>query len=192
MKNLYSSSVKNTTIPKFLFQNKSPEESQESVEITKKNLAEIAEKKTWKNFQQEQREILAEAIKYEKENPNDPFARANTLDIGGESGYMLFLKEPSFIKPQKGWSWEKLIRNSNDINSAKKTTDESTIDVPDIWNFLQNKQNIQKVSQYLEGQFGPLKLDDKVAVWFNKKEKKTEIHFQRDGKTTSIFFKDIK
>jgi len=105
--------------------------------------------------------------------------------------HSLFRENPSFIAPQKADSWFKLIKNSNNINSAKLTVKNSE-EKPDIWNLLQTNENIQKVANYLEKKFGTLRKTDAVGIWFDEKAQKTMIYFKRNGKTTTIPFQEIK
>ncbi len=114
-------------------------------------------------------------------------------DIPDEYEFFTFIENESLIETKKGMSWKELVQESNTLNSAKKTVQESSIDTPNIYNLLQTEQNVQKVARYLESQFGVLQMTDQVGIWFNTETKQTEIYFQRDGQEKkSIPFRDIK
>ena len=147
----------------------------------------------WKRRVKELEKENAETIKKMRENgePEEAIKELERYKYFDPTFRERFISGPSMIYPKKNSSWITLIKNSNTINSAKLTAKNSTDEKPDVWNLLQTNKNIQKVANYLNKKFGKLKITDSLGIWFDEKEQKTIIYFERDGKTTAIPFSEI-
>ena len=181
----------------------SPQKVEKTPEEIKKEQYERALKTVHGAFEEynaESRKEKITALKKLQEKPGeknsgeiDMLIQMYEKDIPDEYEYFTFIGNASLITPKKGMSWQELIQESNSLNSAKKTVKESSVDTPNIYNFLQTEQNVQKIAQYLELKFGVLRMTDQIGIWFNDKSKQTEIYFQREGQSKhSIPFRDIE
>lgn len=180
-----------------------PQKVEKSPEEKKKEQYEKALKTVQEAFEEhnsENRKAKITELKKLQEKPGektsgeiDMLIQMYEQDIPDEYEYFTFIENTSLITPKKEMSWKELVQESNTLNSAKKTVQESSIDTPNIYNFLQTGQNVQKVAQYLESKFGLLRMTDRVGIWFNDKSKQTEIYFQREGESKhSIPFRNIE
>lgn len=180
----------------------SPQKVEKTPEEIKKEQYEKALKTVhgaFEEYNNENRKEKITELKKLQENPGeknsgeiDMLIQMYEKNIPDEYEYSKFIKNASLVTPKKGMSWQEAVQESNALNSAKKTVQESSIDTKNIYNLLQTTANIQKVARHLESQFGSLRITDQVGVWVNTKTEKTEIYFQRDGKPYSIPFRDIK
>ena len=193
MKNLFSFS--DSFNYKFIFRENSPEINESFP--TKKELYETARISSWENFKKEHKENREKALKEARKNKETPDFILNIIesDIPDEIEYLNYQNNTSLISPKNGDSWENIVKESNYINSAKLTAGNNTTFTREnnikIWNLLQTKGNIKKVSNYLEGLYGTLKMDDKVGIWFNEETQKTTIYFQRNDDVTEVSFSKI-
>ncbi len=188
----------------FLFQNGSPEQHTVLTEQEKKEQAKRMEKKMeekkaqlerateifYKDFEQYKNEQLRELN--ENISQDHPGYKNCRLTINSEGAFEMFQLNASIAYPRKGQSWQSLVRDSNMINSAKKTFRESREDDPQIFNLLQTDENINKVALHLEEKFGALQPSDGVGIWFDQETQKTEVYFVREGREDyKILFEDI-